>query len=184
MSSYLRKALLPLTCLYLTGNVTATAPNAPTTEAILVPINRYPHGKGGKVTILEVLKCFYELSTFDNYSSNNGTLGFITAGLSTAQPTGPLSFANPRTLDFVTREFKTAGALPIVSNLFHATEEDPVVHDLTDGAGHGMLVATDQLFLTINSSNMIAPAGVTCRILYRYKSVSLTEYIGIVQSQQ
>lgn len=59
--------------------------------------------------------------------------------------------------------------------------------DLTDGAGHGILAATDSLFLGTIQTGATNPstAGTgTCRILYRWKNVGLAEYIGIVQSQQ
>lgn len=59
--------------------------------------------------------------------------------------------------------------------------------DLTDGAGHGLLIATDNVFLGTIQTGATNPstAGTgTCRILYRWKNVGLAEYIGIVQSQQ
>jgi len=64
--------------------------------------------------------------------------------------------------------------------------EFPIQIDLTDGAGHGMLVATDNLYLTIFAASATVPftGAVTCKCMYRFKKVSLQEYIGIVQSQQ
>jgi len=59
--------------------------------------------------------------------------------------------------------------------------------DCTDGAGNGVLVATDQMFFGIiqtGATNPLTAGNVNCRILYRWKNVGLTEYIGIVQSQQ
>lgn len=64
----------------------------------------------------------------------------------------------------------------------------PIVFDLTDNAGHGVLVGTDQIFFgagnaaggTISESTGQA----TARILYRIKDVGITEYVGLVQSQQ
>lgn len=56
--------------------------------------------------------------------------------------------------------------------------------DLTDGAGHGILVATDQLYANIMSTNTNAANQGVIRFGYRFKEVSLVEYIGIVQSQQ
>lgn len=58
--------------------------------------------------------------------------------------------------------------------------------DLTDQAGHGFLVATDNLFLDAFTSGPAAAAMnvPVCRIGYRFKLVSLQEYIGIVQAQQ
>lgn len=62
--------------------------------------------------------------------------------------------------------------------------------DLTDKAGHGILWASQ----TINFAARMAQAGVvfwtgatpfvvSWRLRYRFKTVGLTEYIGIVQSQ-
>lgn len=55
--------------------------------------------------------------------------------------------------------------------------------DLTDRAGHGMLVAADKLFLYAYTDDAANPEVYTL-IKYRWKNVSLTEYIGIVQSSQ
>jgi hypothetical protein len=59
--------------------------------------------------------------------------------------------------------------------------------DQDDGAGHGVLVATDKMFVqyqlvantTVPTSNNLA-----FKMLYRFKSVGVEEYVGIVQSQQ
>jgi len=56
--------------------------------------------------------------------------------------------------------------------------------DLTDGAGHGILVATDTFQVAIQSQGYVAAQVYGFKILYRMKTVGLVEYIGIVQSQQ
>lgn len=66
---------------------------------------------------------------------------------------------------------------------FDCYVESPFVNDLTDGAGHGILIATDQLFLQIASNSTTIANEVAFKILYRWKNVPLSEYIGIVQSQ-
>lgn len=60
------------------------------------------------------------------------------------------------------------------------------VQDLTDGAGHGLLVATDSLFLGAIQTAGASPVSglITCRVFYRFKNVGVLEYVGIVQSQQ
>jgi hypothetical protein len=63
---------------------------------------------------------------------------------------------------------------------------DSGIIDLTDGAGHGIIFAGQNLYLTnspttTNGSN--AGESFKARILYRWKNVSLTEYIGVVTSQ-
>lgn len=56
--------------------------------------------------------------------------------------------------------------------------------DLTDQAGHGFLVATDNIYFGIITAGTTASNIVYARISYRFKEVTLQEYIGIVQSQQ
>lgn len=56
--------------------------------------------------------------------------------------------------------------------------------DCTDGAGHGVLVATDSIYIGIDSAGYANALTTGFKILYRLKTVSLAEYIGLVQSQQ
>lgn len=73
---------------------------------------------------------------------------------------------------------------------YSADNEGVDIHDLTDGAGHGVLIATDNIWLTAFINGAVPDIGTTaalnvfCEILYRFKKVTLQEYIGIVQSQQ
>lgn len=82
------------------------------------------------------------------------------------------------------------GATLYLIEEFSADNEGVDIHDLTDGAGHGVLIATDSIWLTgfINGAvpdiGTTAAVNVYAEILYRFKKVSLQEYIGIVQSQQ
>lgn len=67
---------------------------------------------------------------------------------------------------------------------FNLSEYD----DLTDEAGHGILVATDNIFINAyarasTSGGVTSPEAVAT-LHYRLKEVALQEYIGIVQSQQ
>jgi len=63
-------------------------------------------------------------------------------------------------------------------------EAMPKVIDLTDGMGHGILVASDYFFVQVDSDGIGAVITTYFKLLYRIKNVALTEYIGIVQSQQ
>lgn len=56
--------------------------------------------------------------------------------------------------------------------------------DFTDGAGHGMLIGVDSLFARLASTATGSANTAYIRLYYRFKEVSLTEYVGIVQSQQ
>lgn len=57
------------------------------------------------------------------------------------------------------------------------------IQDFTDNFGHGVLVATDYIYVSAVTSAMENATKHQFKILYRFKNVGLTEYIGIVQSQ-
>lgn len=150
------------------------------TTTVPTPINKFPEASG-RVVIMEVLKAFIEIG---------GTVIATAAGTPYTNDIFVMT-RNPAT---------TSPSLQDGSIIAHtriwtdATSADtgrimgifPIELDLTDGAGHGMLVATDNLYLGIIGTSATIPftGTVTVRLMYRFKKVSLQEYIGIVQSQQ
>jgi hypothetical protein len=174
------------------GKIRQTGPNTVITEAILVPVNRYPQGKSGRVNVIEVLKVMWETFVYPLWPDNGGVnLGGMTATLSTRNPGGNYPvLEDPSVIDIVVKDWYTSGSTGPETRTAATTwvDEEPIIHDLTDGAGHGILIASDQIYVTLAtntmSNNAEHLAEVKVKILYRYKQVSLTEYIGIVQSQQ
>jgi hypothetical protein len=59
----------------------------------------------------------------------------------------------------------------------------PVTIDLTDSNGNGMLIATDSLYVVAANVSGTASEAI-CKVFYRLVNVGITEYVGIVQSQQ
>lgn len=56
--------------------------------------------------------------------------------------------------------------------------------DLTDGDGHGVLFAGDNLFVEFITANTTAHNAVAnVRILFRFQEISVEDYVGIVQGQ-
>lgn len=51
--------------------------------------------------------------------------------------------------------------------------------DLTDGAGHGLIIATPNIFFGANSTGLAAAGTAAFRMGYRFKNVSLQEYVGL-----
>ena len=95
----------------------------------------------------------------------------IGAGLSTIQ-----SSVNAITTDqFLTFQ---AGAGATVF-----TRDVAKVYDLTDGAGHGVIIASKSINLIISTFNTATSNRVVVRILYRYKEVTITEFITLAQFQ-
>jgi hypothetical protein len=103
--------------------------------------------------------------------------GSISASLSTSSfGTTSASPGDPRVLAFANRAYAITTSGSVVNN-------NAVEYDLSDGAGHGVLVGGQNLFLQVASSGTSAANTVYCRLLYRWKGVTMVEYVGIVQSQ-
>lgn len=151
---------------------TESAVDTTTTVAFPIPIQRLQNA--GRAQVMEILKVFWRIA------ANNGTVSnTVRAMLSTSSGgTTTLLYSNPRVFDGYERifVFNVDGSI--------AFNEQPEIHDLTDGAGHGFLIGTDNIFLQVSSLTTGLAPTVECKILYRWKDVSTVEYVGIVQSQQ
>lgn len=165
---------------WLTFNLmTQTGVNAFTETSLNLPINRFANPKGRSI-VMEVLKVEFSMPPPDTNNSAGGNI------LTTIVQLNPSSVnnvdqSNPKALAQYQRSFRGAFT---AGGSYSAVENNPECVDLTDGNGHGVLVATDTMFFACNTSNFGAPAGFGARLLYRFKIVTLEEYIGIVQSQQ
>lgn len=104
---------------------------------------------------------------------------FLEAHISTKNFAAVLAPLNEPSLIAAFRRNTTAAS---ASGVVHV--EYPLQQNLTDGAGHGVLVATDNVYLQIGSLTTGVQNTMTCWMLYRFKKVNVLEYIGIVQSQQ
>lgn len=159
---------------YLSFNVAESA--ADTTTTITQAIPRQFLQQGQKlVQIMEVLKCYF---FFDESSAPNSQGEYIRIFLSTSSfGTTATNFSEPRVFAGHEEIFTvvTSGA---------TLSTRPFIYDMTDGAGHGVLVATDNIFAQISSSTGGATNVCRVKILYRWKNVAIEEFVGIVQSQQ
>ena len=123
---------------------------------------------------MEVLKVFWELPDMLDTTDNELRGVLTTSSFGTTAQT----YSNTKIIDYVRDivKFNVASSIVLNPRLY--------VHDLTDGAGHGVLVGTDNIYLQIVSVTTGSANTINCKILYRWKDVSTTEYVGIVQSQQ
>lgn len=162
----------------LTTNLAQTAPNTFIEQVIPVPIARYASDKTTAV-VIELLKVYYNLGEADTNPAAAGGLITIMAQLATSTKNAIL-FGNPTVLSFAEKVIR--GAFTAAGS-YAAIIHEPFVQDLTDGAGHGVLVASDSLFFGINTIGFVGVSSVNVKILYRFKRIGLAEYIGIAQSQ-
>lgn len=147
-----------------------------TNQQFQLPVTRIPRAR--QVTIMEFLK----VAWFHNHFATP-------AGQLSTSVTGVISTANSATLPSITdgsiiaqqtwqQQTNFVGASSYVQD-----DIQPVIQDLTDGQGHGLLVATDQINFWVASNTTGQSNTVTAWILYRFKSVGIEEYVGIVQGQ-
>lgn len=157
--------------------IRCTQSAADTTTAVQVPlpVPRYP-GATNRAIVMEVLDVEFIISDL----TQSGATQFITATLSTrtVSATPFLARIDTAVIAQFSKDFLFATAVG-----FQYTDRDVRI-DLTDAAGHGILVATDQMVLTVFSTATGVVNDVGARITYRLKEIGLPEYIGIVQSQQ
>ena len=135
-----------------------------------------------RATIMEILKVwFFGDSVSDQayeewaYLSTRGVLADGTA--STTLQGAMIAIQDQGVIAGMTTNYQiiTSGAVAGVN---------PVQIDLTDGAGNGVLIATDNLVFEFGTANAAGTARFLAKILYRLYDASIMEYVGIVQSQQ
>lgn len=160
----------------LTLTTTQTGNDASTIIQTGLPIPRLPIRRGRSLVI--------ELLSVAFYHTNAPTIANAAAYLFslTTNPNllanSTLAIEDPRTLALWWRFINQQSAVG-----FSFSQVEKYV-DLTDESGHGILVATDNLFFAVYSTGSAVTNVGVAKITYRFKDVSLEEYIGIVQSQQ
>lgn len=165
---------------WMTFSVTQSAADTTTTQQQNIPVQRLP--QGGRAQVLEVLKIQAFIQQFPAIASATEAEDTLSLFLSTTSfGTTATTFAEPRVFAAVQRvkqgAFTAAGTYGVEYALI-----DQI--DLSDGAGHGLLIATDSIFAQLVSGGTGAANTARIKMLYRWKDVGLSEYIGIVQSQQ
>ena len=150
--------------------VTQSAADVATTVEVILPIARLPTRKG-RAIVFELLKVYGNFGTLLGIASSSSLRALVSTSLQNA-------VAQPRTfyIDSIENHQQSAVGFQL--------QKTTHIVDFTDGAGHGLLIATDTLFCELESTITSTTNSYTWRFLYRFKEVDLVEYIGIVQSQQ
>lgn len=162
---------------YMSGTTTMSAANTFTTESINLPIVRTTAGRG-RQRIMEFLWVDCRITGFE-FNDDADEVNFsITVG---SPPTAQKTLSNSECVAFlsgITHLDAAGGGTPSsLSTLF------PWRYDMQDKLGFGQLVATDRININLGSNGQTGANTWQWRIYYRWVSVSLEEYLGIVQSQ-
>ncbi len=158
---------------FLNCNLELSAANTFTQVAIPLPIQPSYGAKGAKARVIEILKVFVYAAP-DTLAEDAA----VVVQLTTRSETALIPNNNcERFIFLLGKDFQlvTSGAV---------STEIPVVIDLSDGNGNGILVATQNIYLACYTVGQSGANKIGCKILYKFADVELAEYIGIVQSQQ
>lgn len=157
---------------YLSFVASQSGSDATTTTTQALPVLRNFQTGGNRAQIVEILKVYF---TPDDLAEVDGSLNcFLTTknlGTVATNASEASVIAN-----FTIRTRLTTSGL--IAPMF------PFVVDLTDGDGNGILVATDNIYAQVSSTTTSLTNSVRVKVLYRIYGASVTEYVGIVQSQQ
>lgn len=145
---------------------------------IVLPLSRLVATGNTTSEIIEILKIYWY---FYGENGSNDT-NYQLLCLSTSQGSAALGpvLEDPHVIAMMETSVKVVGT---PAN-FSQNDVQPYETDLTDGAGHGYLVATEQLWLSMTQTNnaSVSQKG-AIKILFRYKNVGLTEFYTMIQSQ-
>jgi len=169
---------------YLSARFSQSGTDSTDVFQFATPIVRVGSNSNGRATIMEILKVFMVLPDAPQagavQTAAAALMSLMTSNTST--PSTVVQFGDSRVI--ANPRYTIGHAFNAGGSGLTASTTEPKVFDLTDGAGHGLLVAVDNLFVQVDTTGMAGARVFELKILYRFKTVSLTEYIGIVQSQQ
>lgn len=158
---------------WLNVNITMTAANTYTQVTTPLPINPTLGGGKNKARVIELLKAF--VFALPDTLAEDAAIYIQVATKSQASLVAPNNCEN--FLIQFGRDFQlvTSGAISC---------DVPMVFDLTDGNGNGMLVATQNIYCAAVTAGQGSALGVGIKFLYRFIDIDMAEYVGIIQSQQ
>jgi len=158
---------------YMTGVLTLSAANTFTTESIATPIPRLPTGSGATSTIMELLYLELDARNTDFLVTGDSVEFGISVG---STPASVIGIHQAQAVLAINLDYALATSGSVLLNM-------PIRHSLQEENGFGFLLAADTINTTGVSAGMAAATQFRWRLYYRFVNVSLTEYIGIVQSQ-
>lgn len=134
--------------------------------------------ENGIVHVMEVLKVKWELQ--DPPTIQNSVAFEIAGGLTYNNTTGEPNLLTPSTISVR----KIWGSALVSTQSYAALLEGVWVDDLTDGAGHGWLVAAEDLFVTASTTNYASNVRWNVLLEFRWKAVPMMEYIALKESAE
>lgn len=156
----------------LGGNVVMSAANTFTQAEIDVPVLRVGF-TNAKAQVIEVLGVWFNYSGEDLDAAAES----FRMQLCTSSQAAMLGFSSGQNIVpqvQVQNNLLTSGA---------SATENVYYRDMSDGDGHGVIVAVPTIFLGMTSTGLGAAAAGNIMMKYRFKNVPLTEFVGLSIAQ-
>ena len=172
----------------------SSAQTAAAAQTFPLPIGSFQQTSNGRATVMEILRGSMDGFFTHVISTTGNTIfrirrGLYTGVVSQANASNVLDQAmgHPQVLAWDEKFYSLNR-----NQVFSENDVHGVIFDFTDGAGHGLLVGASQMSFCVdvfvdNLATVTAGMGSSnfnATMLYRFKDVPLSEYIGIQQSQQ
>ena len=155
---------------FMSFSVLTSAADTGTSARVQLPVARDPAAK--RITVVEVLAV-----SVDWTNKPTGANDSIFASLHFRDPgTTQEEYSNPNL--WFQQELSI-----VLTTSGSSTQIFPLHTRYDTGGGKGFLVATDSIFAFVNSASIGAATAAHFKVLYRFVSIGLQEYIGIVQQQ-
>lgn len=160
------------------SNLSILGPNQAYATKVSLPVPKMGTSEK-KATVIEALKVWFYNKIDESEDSSSITLALSTRALESVDEWHMIG--DPAVFAAARLNFHFAGSLSTGADVNNRIY--PIELDLTDGAGHGVLIASDSIFAYLKSSGTGVTNTAAFKMLYRYKTVGVLEYVGIVQSQ-
>lgn len=166
-------------------NIVQSAINSPTQITFQLPISRFGSSVSGKQNVIEIVSVTSNVEVIGAISGAAILWRFI-LGLKPGGAVAGLGLSTGdlmRAPNFIYKWFAHNSRNSLLGEPGFTGWLETDYRDLTTGGGFGFLVATDNVTMMINSvgADRILEFGVT--VQYRFVSIGLEEYIGLVQQQ-
>jgi len=156
---------------YTSTQIVESAANTFTQGSINLPVLR---GKtsNGKYQVIELLKMMANITGNDGATASVRSFSISTASKSTAVP----NINDPDVL------YHYDDTITITTSGLYV-QENPIEYDFTDGAGHGLIVATETMFFQLQGVSQTNALTANVRIIYRFKNIGVDEFVGLAIQQ-
>jgi hypothetical protein len=153
-----------------------TAANTFTEGSVTLPMLT-PVGRGGKSLVCELLKVIVHMDA-PNYINVQNTL--TSCQLTKTHQTAMIGIEHAPVIIRCMREHVIVDTGATDATLIGTEPPDPIEYDLTDGAGHGILIPGPALYLGVQGTLNTTAKAASMKIIYRYKEVGPGELVGMM----